>query len=136
GDSQLCNRISDRGATYSCLQLSIVIARLCGTVMVAVRAAFGLKGCLNPYHRRAEAAEHVFDGGIRPMPKRVAADLSRHMPVAEMPREPHELIRVRVSDVDNGLGRRSNDEPPPVLELHAVAIGDCDRSGQIEKQLV
>jgi len=105
-------------------------------MVVAVRAAFGLKGCAKLHDRRAEAAHHVFDDVIRPNPKRVAADLGRHMTVAEMPRQSHELIRLPVSDVDDRLGRCSNDEPGPVIELHAVSIGDCDRGGQIEKQLV
>src|SRR5262249_26631660 len=40
------------------------------------------------------------------------------------------------SDVDDGLGRRSNDEPRPVIELHAVSIGQGDRGRQIQKYLV
>jgi hypothetical protein len=106
------------------------------TVMVAVRAAFGLKGGLQPDQRRAEAAKHVFDHMIRPNPKTVAADLGRHMAVAEMPRESHELTRLRVSDVDDRLGRRANDEPRPVIELHAVSVGHRDRGGQIQQHLV
>src|SRR5262245_52352627 len=104
--------------------------------MVGVRAGFGLKGCLKLHHRRSEAAKHVFDDVIWPNPKSVAADLGRHMTVAEMPRESHELTRLRVSDIDDGLGRRTYDEPRPVIELHTVSIGHCDRGGQIEKYLV
>src|SRR5262245_33219994 len=92
-------------------------------MMVAVGAAFGLKGGLTPTNRLPKAAKHVFDHGIPPNPKSIAADLGRDMTVAEMPRESHELARLRVSDVDDGLGRRSNDEPRPVVELHAVSIG-------------
>lgn len=103
------------------------------TVMVAVRAALGLKGGLKLHNRRSEAAKHVFDDVIPPNPKSVATDLGWHMTVAEMPRESHELTRLRVSDVDDGLGRRSNDDPRPVIELHAVSIGHGDRGGQIEK---
>ena len=106
------------------------------TVMVVVRAAFGLKGCLKLHNRRSEAAKHVFDDVIRPNPKSVAADLGRHMTVAEMPRESHELTRLRMGDVDDTLGRRSNDEPRPVIELNAVSIGHCDSGGQIENYLV
>ena len=104
--------------------------------MIAVRTAFGLKGRLKPHNRRSEAAKYVFDDVIPPNPKSVAADLGRHVPVAEMPRESHELTRLRVSDVDDGLSRRSNDEPRSVIELHTVSIGHRDRSGQIEKKFV
>jgi hypothetical protein len=58
------------------------------------------------------------------------------MTVAEMPRESHELTRLRVSDVNDGLGRRSNDEPRPVLALHPIAVGHRDRSWEIEKEFV
>ena len=105
-------------------------------MVVAVRAAFGLKGCPELHDRCAEAAQHVFDDVIRPNPKRVATDLGRHMTIAEMPCQSHELTRLRVSNVNDWLGRRSNDEPRPVVELHAVAIGHGDRGGQIEKYLV
>jgi hypothetical protein len=115
----------------------MVIARaMRGTVMVAVRAAFGLKGCPELHDRRAEAAKHVFDDVIRPNPKSLAADLGRQMTVAEMPRESYELTRLRVSDIDDGLRRRSDDEPRPVITLHAISIGHCDRSREIEKELV
>ena len=101
--------------------------------VMVVRAAFGLKGGVKLQNRRSKAVKHVFDDVIRPNPKSVGANLGRHMTVAEMPRESRELTRVRVSDVDDGLGRRSNDEPRPVIELYAVSIGHCDRGGQIEK---
>jgi hypothetical protein len=116
----------------------MVIARAVRGVlaMIGVRAAFGLESCQKLHSCRSEAAQHVFDDVIRPNPKSIAADLGRHMTVAEMPRESRELTRLRVSDVDNGLGRRSNDEPRPVIELHAVSIGHRDRSGQIEQYLV
>jgi len=104
--------------------------------MPAVRAAFGLKGCLKLHHRSSEAAQHVFDYMIGPYPKRVTADLSRHVPVAEMPRESHELRGVCMTDVDDRLGRRSNDQPPSIVELNAVAIAHRDRGWKIQKQFV
>src|SRR5262245_30019339 len=102
------------------------------TVMFAVRADFGLKGCLTPHKRRSEAAKHVFDDVIRPNPKRVAADLGRRMTVAEMPRESHKFTRSWMSDVDDRLGRRPNHEPRPVVELQTVSISHGDGGRQIE----
>jgi hypothetical protein len=104
--------------------------------MVAVGAAFGLKSCLERHNRRSQAAKHLFDDVVRADAKSLTPDLGRHMAVAEMPRESHQLTRLRVSDVDDGLRRRSNDEPRPVIELYAVSIGHRDRCGQIEKDLI
>src|SRR5262245_27350103 len=97
---------------------SLIARAVRDTVMAAVGAAFGLKGCLQPNNRRSKAAKHVLDDVIRPHPKSVAADLGQHMTVSELPREPHELTRIWVSDVDDGLWRGSDDEPRPVIELH------------------
>jgi hypothetical protein len=104
--------------------------------MAAVRAAFRLKCSLQLDERGSKTAEHVFDDVIGPDAKNLTPDLGGNMPVAEMPGQPHELTRIRVSDVDDKLGRRPNDEPRPVIELHAVSIGHCGRRGQIEKYLV
>ena len=130
--------MSDRGATYSGSPLFIVITRamVVTMAMAAIRAAFRLECRLKLDNRRSEAAEHVFDDVIRSDTKSLTPDLGRHMPVAEMPRESHELTRIRVSDVDDGLRRRSHDEPGPVIELYAVSIAHCDRRWQIEKDLV
>jgi hypothetical protein len=116
--------------------MAIIRAMVVTITMAAVRAAFGLKSRLKLHDCRAEAVKHVFDDVIRPNAKCVPADLGRDMPVAEMPRQSHELTRIRVSNVDDRLGRRPNDEPRPVIELHAVSIGHCDRRGQVEKYLV
>jgi hypothetical protein len=105
-------------------------------VMVAVRAAFGLKRSATVHNRRSEATQHVFDDVIPANPKRVGADLGRHMTVAEMPRESHEVRRLWVRHVDDRLGRRSNDEPRPIIELDTIAIRHGYRAGQIQKYLV
>ena len=104
--------------------------------MAAIRAAFRLECSLTLDDRRSEAPQHVFDDMIWPNAENLTPNLGRYMPIAEMPREAHELMRLRVTDIDDGFGRRSNDEPRPVIELHAVTIGHCDRGGQIEKDLV
>jgi hypothetical protein len=99
-----------------------------GTVaMVAVRAAFGLKRPLKLHRHRSEAAEHRFDDVVRPDAKSPSPDFGRHIAVAEMPRESQELTQLRVSDIDDGFRRRSNDKPRPVIEPQAVSIGHRDR---------
>jgi hypothetical protein len=104
--------------------------------VAAVCAAFGLESRLQRHHRRSEAAKHVFDHMIRSDTKNLTPDLRRHMPVAQMPRESHELTGICVCDVDHGLRCRANDQPPPVLKLQAVSIGHCYRFREIEENLV
>ena len=104
--------------------------------MAAVGAAFRLKCSLQLDERGSKTAEHVFDDVIRSNPKSLAAQLGRHMPIPEMPREPHELTRVVVGDVDDGFRRSSNDEPTSVLDLQSVSIAHGGCSAQVEEHLV
>ena len=130
--------MSDRGATAPFLPLFMAIARamVVTITMAAVRAAFRLKCPLQLDERGSKTAEHVFDDVIGPDAKNLTPDLGRNMPVAEMPGQPHQLSGIGVSGVDDGLRCGSNDEPGPVIELHAVSIGHCDRCGQIEEDVV
>jgi hypothetical protein len=104
--------------------------------VAAVCAAFRLESRLSRHHRRSEAAEQVFDDVIWSDAKRLTPDLSRHVSVSQMPRESHELTGIVVRDVDDGLRRGPNDQPSPVLELQAIAIGHCGRSREMEEDLV
>jgi hypothetical protein len=105
-------------------------------LMAAVSAAFRLKCGLQLDECGSKTAEHVFDDVIRSNAKSIAVQLGRHMPIPEMPREPHELTRIPVGDVDDGFRRRSNDEPTAVLDLQAVSIAHRGRGVQVKKHLV
>jgi hypothetical protein len=73
--------------------------------VAAVSAAFGLERGLHLYKIRSEAMEHILDYVVGPNAKNLVSNLSRHMPVAQMPRKAHQLIGIAMSDLDNGLRR-------------------------------
>src|SRR5262249_48969815 len=136
-ESQFCSRMSDRAVTAPRLRMSMMVARAVrGRASIAIRAALGLKGRLEPRDVRAEASEHVLDDMIRPDSKSFAADLRREMAVDEVPRESRELTRLRMGDVDDGLGRRPDEEPGSIVELQPVSIGHGDRVREVEQHLV
>ena len=105
-------------------------------LMAAVRAAFRLKCRLQLDERGSKTAKHVFDDVIRSNAKSLTAQLGRHMPIPEMPREPHELTRILMGDVDDGFSRRSNDEPTSILDLQSVSIAHGGRGIQLEEHFV
>ena len=105
-------------------------------LMTAVSAAFRLKGRLQLDEDRSKAAQHVFNDVIWPYAERLTSELSWDMSVAEMPRQTHELTDIAVSDIDDGLRRRANDEPTAVLDLQAVSIAHRGRGVQVKKHLV
>ena len=102
----------------------------------AVRAAFRLKCRLQLDERGSKTAKHVFDDVIRSNAKSLAAQLGRHMPIPEMPREPHELTRILMGDVDDGFRGSSNDEPTSILDLQSVSIAHGGRGIQLEEHFV
>ena len=104
--------------------------------MTAVSAAFWLKGRLQPDEDRSKAAQHVFDDVIWPYAERLTSELGGNMSIAEMPRQTHDLPDIAVSDIDDGLRRRANDEPTAVLDLQAVSIAHRGRGVQMKKYLV
>jgi len=105
-------------------------------LMTAVSAAFGLKGRLQLDEDRSKAAQHVFDDVIWPYAERLTAELGWDVSVAEVPRQTHELTDIAVSDIDDGLRCRANDEPTAVLDLQAVSISHRGRGIQVKKHQV
>jgi hypothetical protein len=105
-------------------------------LMTAVSATFGLKGRLQLDEDRSKAAQHIFDDVVWPYAERLTSELGGDMSVAEMPRQTHELTDIAVSDIDDGLRSRANDEPTSVLNLQAVSIAHRGRGIQMKKHLV
>ena len=105
-------------------------------LMTAVSAPFGLKGRLQLDEDRSKAVQHVFDDVIWPYAERLTSELGWNMSIAEMPRQTHELTEIAVSDIDDGLRRRANDEPTAVLDLQAVSIAHRGGGIQVKKHFI
>jgi hypothetical protein len=107
-------------------------------VMVAVAAvcaAFGLEGDPYLHEIRSETAEHILDHMIGANAKNVVPNFRRQMPVSQMPSKPRELMRIFVSDFDDGLRSGVDLQPPSVVQLQAISIRHCDGLWQVEKDI-
>jgi hypothetical protein len=104
-------------------------------IVAAVRAAFGLKGCLHLDELRSKTIEHIFDHVVGSNPKNVVSNFSRQVPVSQMPRKAQELMGIFVSDFDNRLCSSLNLQPPPVFQLQAISIGHGNRFRKVKKDL-
>jgi hypothetical protein len=104
-------------------------------IVAAVRAAFGLKGCLHLHELRSKAMEHIFDHVVGSNPKKVVSNFSRQVPVSQMPRKTQELMGIFVSDFDNRLRSSLNLQPPPVFQLQAISIGHGNRFRKVKKDI-
>jgi hypothetical protein len=107
-------------------------------VMVAVAAvcaAFGLEGDPYLHEIRSETAEHILDHVVGANTKDVVPNFRRQMPVSQMPSKPRELMRIFVSDFDDGLRSGVDLQPPSVVQLQAISIRHCDGLWQVEKDI-
>jgi hypothetical protein len=107
-------------------------------VMVAVAAicaAFGLEGDPYLHEIRSETAEHILDHMVGANTKDVVPNFRRQMPVSQMPSKPRELMRIFVSDFDDGLRSGVDLQPPSVVQLQAISIRHCDGLWQVEKDI-
>jgi hypothetical protein len=103
--------------------------------MAAVSAAFGLEGNLHLYKIRSEATEHILDHMVGPNAQKLVSNFRRQMPVSQMPRKAHKLMRVFMPYFDNKFGRGLNPEPSPIFKLQAISIGHGDRFRKVEKDV-
>jgi hypothetical protein len=85
--------------------------------VLAVRAAFRLKGSPHWREMRPETGQHRFDHVVRPDAEHPVANFGRQVTIAEMPGEPCQLLRLSVSDLDERFRRRPHYHPAPVIEL-------------------
>jgi hypothetical protein len=105
-------------------------------IVAAVRAAFGLKGCLHLDELRSKTMEHIFDHVVGSNPKNAVSNFSRQVPVSQMPRKAHELMGIFVSDFHNRLRGSLNLQPPPVFQLQAISIGHGNRFRKVKKDIL
>jgi hypothetical protein len=103
--------------------------------VAAVSAAFGLKRDQHPFKICSEAKEHILDHVVGPNAKNLVSNLSRQMPISQMPRKARQLIGIFMSDFDNELCRSLNLEPFTIFKLQAIPISHGNRLGQVEQDI-
>src|SRR5690349_16737332 len=101
----------------------------------AISTAFRLKGGLHFYEICSEAKKHVLDHMVRSNAKNLISNLSRQMPIAQMPRKTHKLVAILMPDFNNQLRRGLNPEPSSILKLQTISIGHRDRFRKVEKHV-
>ena len=101
----------------------------------AVSAAFGLEGGLRLYKIRFEVMEHILDHMVGANAKNLVSNLSRQMPISQMPGKAHKLIGIFMPDFDNKLSSGLNLQQPPIVKLQAISIGHRNRFRKVEKDI-
>jgi hypothetical protein len=110
-------------------------------MMMAVCVALVIVGAMLRIERRfkrrqprAEPAQHVFDHMIAPDAQPVADDLNVNVPIADVPGEPRQLVRVRRRNLDQRFGPADNPHDPAIVEHDAIAIAQSGGLRQIKQK--
>jgi len=112
---------------------SVIMVKM--VVVAAVSAAFGLEGGLYLYKIRFEVMEHILDHMVGANAKNLVSNLSRQMPISQMPGKAHKLIGIFMPDFDNKLSSGLNLQQPPIVKLQAISIGHRNCFRKVEKDI-
>jgi hypothetical protein len=108
--------------------------RRVGMAAAGIGAAFGIERRLDFDHACAQALHHRLDDVIAPDPQAPGHDLGRQMPVAEMPAETHQMLRIDPANLQQRLRRRHHLDQPAVVEHQRVAAAQRRRIFQVEQK--
>lgn len=84
--------------------------------------------------RGAKPAHHVLDHMIAPDAKPSGCDLRLQMPVAEMPSDAHQVMRIVAADFGQRLRRRDDFDEAAILERQRITAAKRYRRFQIEQE--
>jgi hypothetical protein len=114
----------------------VVVLMAVAVTMAAVGAALGREGLAHVAHPGTKAQEHRRNDVIATDQDAVRLDLRRQMAVADVPGEDGECTRVGGTDFEEIFLGRDHFDMAPVVEEEAVAIGQCHRLGEVDKDAV
>ena len=101
---------------------------------VSIGAALGVERALDTAHLGAQPVHHVGDHVIVADVDDALTDLGGEVPVAEVPGDPRQLVRIGAADLEKRLGRRLDGNEGAILEPDAVARAQARRFGEIEQE--
>jgi len=114
--------------------MRVVIVRMAVTGG-GIGAAFGIERRLDLDDSRAKPLHHRFDHMISADAQRLGHDLGRQMPVAEMPGDPDQMVRIGAANFNKRLRRCDHFDQPAVVEHQRIAAAQRDGVFEIEQEL-
>jgi len=71
---------------------------------------------------------------VAPDPQPLWRDLGGEMAVAEMPGDPHQMLRVTAFDFSQRLRRRDDFDQSAIFQHQRVTAAQCDRAFEVEQE--
>jgi hypothetical protein len=103
---------------------------------VTISAAFRLEGSQDLAKMRAQPTEHFLDHMVRADPKNAISNLSRQMPITQVPCKTGQLAGISMSDFHELLMGGLDLKPPSIFELQPISISHCGRLRKIKQDIV
>ena len=116
----------------------IVIGVACLRVAMAaagIGAAFGIERRLDLDHARSQSLHHCLDDMVASDAQAFTDDLRRQMPVAEVPGDPDQMMRIAAANFEERLRCRHHLDQPVIVEHQGVAATQRDRVFEIKQEL-
>ena len=102
--------------------------------MISIGATFGIERRLDLDDAGAKPLYHRLDHVIPADAQAPGHDLGRQMPIAEMPGNPDQMMRIAATDFQQRLGRRDHLDQPSIFQHQRVAAAQRDRGFQVEQE--
>ena len=113
--------------------MRVYIATLMRGAVTPVGAALRLEWRYDSSKISAHSEEHGLNHMVRTNAQQRAANVCWQMPIAQVPRESHELFGIGVPDFDQALLGGLNPDPSAIFELQTVSIRHGDGSRKIQQ---
>ena len=111
-----------------------MIMRVIGVRVAGIGATFGIERRFDLDEARAQPSHHCLDHMIAADAQSPSRDLGRQVPIAEMPGEADQMLRIVPPDFKERLWRGHHLDQPAIFEHQRIAAAQRDRIFQIEQE--
>lgn len=111
-----------------------MIVRGVGMAAAGIGAALGIERRLDLDDACAEPLHHRLDDVVAPDPQALWHDLGWQMTIAEMPADPHQVLRIVAANLDQRLRRRHHLDEASILQHQRVTAAQRYRVFEIEQE--
>jgi hypothetical protein len=118
-----------------CVVVAVSIGVIAGMGCAGIRPTLRIERRLDLDHPAAKPTHHLLDDMIAPDPQAARRDLGRQMPVAEVPGDPHQMLRIAAADLDQRLRCCDHLDDATVFQQQGVAAAQRDRLLKIEQEV-
>lgn len=113
----MANRIMMRMLMRGVIVLTMIVMRRA----LRIGAAFRIERRFDFKHPRTKSACHIRNHMITPDTQRFRHDLRRQMPVAQMPRDAHEMMCILAAYFEQRLGRSNHFDDTSIFQYKPIA---------------